>query len=184
MTAEWKKIAKILKDEIDNYGKRYLISSPFKVYKKLLGQAVDMALARAVLMTLLADIPVMADQDADKELLGGTIQKECFFTKKTADALAELYSDLYGEENQKAWAALDLQGFQQFCDTNWGYSWEGDARWSPRKNRSIFVECTFELSFDFEVEDENKAKSALSGVLAANPFLSAVALRKAGGGTG
>ena len=93
-----------LKYLIDVNGPNFLRDHPYEVYQKLLGTpTTDDKTSRAILFALVSNIDKIALQERDYLTLSSIIQNDCDLKKKTSDKLAQIFLELYSDENIKEW---------------------------------------------------------------------------------
>ena len=91
-----------LKYLIDVNGPNFLRDHPYEVYQKLLGTpTTDAKTSRAILCALVSNIDKIALQERDYLTLSSIIQNDCDLKKKTSDKLAQIFLELYSDENIK-----------------------------------------------------------------------------------
>ena len=159
-----------LKSIVDDEGIDFLSREPVKMYKRLTESAdTDLRMCRCVLSVLLAGImEKVQGASYDDEALSKWIQSECFYKKKVADKLAEMFLLLFSAENMATWSSKEEAGFREFCEGEWEYSFEGEETWHSGGGH---VDCSCTVEIDFAVSDTDKARKVVAKELKLNPFL-------------
>lgn len=130
-----------LKTLIDKNGPEYLSQEPFVTYKELTNsEKIDAKTAGAILLALVRGIDRDSRNYENSERASEWVRKECCLNKRMADRIAEIFLELYSEENKDEWKAMELEGWTQFKKTKIRCTWEGFSVWQTGGGS---VDCHF-----------------------------------------
>ena len=158
-----------LKYLIDVNGPNFLRDHPYEVYQKLLGTpTTDDKTSRAILFALVSNIDKIALQERDYLTLSSIIQNDCDLKKKTSDKLAQIFLELYSDENIKEWKDNNLSGWKDFVVQNLKVDWEGCSVWSYRGGS---VTCHYNAKIALKPLENIQPSEELLEELKKNPFM-------------
>ncbi|MDI9468733.1 MAG: hypothetical protein QM296_00825 [Bacillota bacterium] len=162
----------VLKAVIDRYGFDYLGTHAVNVYEHLPKERPsNRKVAGALLLTLLNGIPERARESSwTQRDLAALIRGECLLEEGTADELAKLYLGVFSAANEKEWEARKEQGFVQFCEKEWLFSWEGEDTWYVQ---DVHIDCEAQADIVVQVQDVDRVRALLAKELRSNPFITA-----------
>lgn len=158
-----------LKKLIETNGPDYLTREPYEVYQCLLDEKVSRTNAALILFTLVSETAEKAKESEQKEL-SDYIRKNCCLQKKKADQLAEMYCQLFSRDHLEQWKDKAESGLKEFCEKNWNFQWDCSKEWHQG---SGFVECTCEITAEFQTDNPDIMKERFAAKLQENPFLTA-----------
>ena len=171
------KLAEYLKNKIDNNGFAYLSEKPFQIYEDILKNSIiDDTNARILLVCLLSKAYISDNKShPDKEELSVKFQELCGLKESVAEQMAEVFAELFGEENISEWEKKKYSGFDKFCSSDWDVEWKGFSVW---KTDGGSVDCEAEATITLRVSDKEKFRKDCEKELNKNPFISAEELFK------
>lgn len=166
-----KVIAEFLKDLITTEGFEYLSNHAYDVYRKMLKEEIiNQQMCGVFLLTFLNDtIFYVKDTCPEKDEVSNYIQKKCFLKKGIADQISDVYLMLFNEDNLEKWKDIIRQGFKEFCNKQWQFSWKCEDAWY---SSGVHVECIAEAAAKVIISDKLLLEKELKGMLKKNPFTS------------
>lgn len=175
MEKDIQKVVSFLKELIDNNGEDYLKNETFKVYKELIDSKIlDKNTSVCILHLLLSvDIKEVVTKEEDKDSISKIIQKECYFNKKIADYLTQIFISLYSNDNKTEWKNNELVGLKEFIDEIFKYEWNGSSTW---ESEGISVDCEYNATIILKPTKKILEDKELSDLLNKNKFLSKEAI--------
>ena len=164
------KLIRKLKAIIDQEGLNYLTSDPYRVYIMLLSSGIaDKKICAALLHTLLMDIPSLyLNHTCDEDNAIEVIMKECCFDRETASMFADMYQELFSEENIQEWKRKDQSGLISFLRKELSVSWNGTGIW---ERDDVYVSCEYHADIILKAILSDFRDIGLMHMLRDNPFL-------------
>lgn len=170
MKAEQIIVTDILKQLINKNGPDYITDKPYEVYKKLVKQGdTEQCIASGVFCVLVNGLIDAASEISDPVELSGRIQKGCCFNKKLSDRLADIFVNLYSDENKVDWKSKNKEGLSKFLMQEQTFKWEGQAVWDEGNGT---VDCYYDATIILQPMEEVVNNKELKTQLESNPFLS------------
>lgn len=167
------KVVEKLKKLIDENGHDYLYFKSYDAYRELwIDESVDRKIAAALLHTFEMGIPLtvsLMEGDNIREEVIKKIQDTCYFKKSMAEKLADIYLELFSDENEKEWEERSYSGWREFQKNEHGLLWEGDAVWDCGTGT---VDCCYEATIVIRCDEEEKMDEGIAEKLEDNPFMS------------
>ena len=170
MEKDIQKVVSFLKELIDNNGEDYLKNETFKVYKELIDSKIlDKNTSVCILHLLLSvDIKEVVTKEEDRNNVSKIIQKECYFNKKIADYLTQIFISLYSNDNKTEWKNNELVGLKEFIDEIFKYEWNGFCVW---KGQGVTVDCTYDAEIILKPTYKIMINKDFSSLINKNKFI-------------
>lgn len=160
-----------LKRLIDKNGRNYLQDEPYLVYKELVAsENADKSLAGAILMVLVDGCWSRPQNLTGQDVLSKRIQDRCYFKKKMADKLAEIFISLCSEKNEEEWKKNDLAGWREFMESEFTYHWKGFSVWFVSNGS---VSCHYDADIVLRPAGNIQPDKEMSKSLKKNSFMTA-----------
>ena len=163
-------LVQYLKNLIDENGHDYLHEKPYEVFQQLKKNLiVDEKTSGIILLALVNEIDKKALLEDDLKRLSTIIQNKCEFKKKAADTVAEIFLELYSQENKANWKTNNLSGWDEFIKSQFWVTWEGASMWG---SHGVHKDYGYELEIELKPLDNIKQDEELSKLIDKNPFMS------------
>ena len=165
------KLVKAIKSIIDTNGFDYLKNKPYDVYLSLVAnKSCSKKVAISVLSSLLVEVPELLLKGKSKGIqkISSILKDDCCLSDAISDELANVYHEVFSDENKKNWEDNKNSGLDYFLEMKLDISWEGDGTWECSQGSE---DCHYSAEIKVAPLKDSLNTSLIEGMLKDNPFI-------------